>query len=91
MQKSLCSEAGIQGCGLDMAFIPLLRGLPHPSLEKGHDVEAGALEISCLVFEVWLGAQCGSPCPATVTRTALHEASSVGVVLPLAPLYSGNC
>lgn len=58
---------------------------PTLSLEKGHDVEAGALEISCLVFEVWLGAQCGSQCPATVTRTALYEASSVGVVLLPAP------
>lgn len=52
-----------------------------PFLEKGHDVEAGTLEISCFVCEVWLGAQCGSHCPATVARTALREALSVGVVL----------
>lgn len=36
---------------------------PTPFLEKGRDVEVGASEISCLAFEVWLGAQWKSvPC-----------------------------
>lgn len=54
MQKSFCSEAGIQGCGLEVVFVPLLRGLLHLPLRDGHDAEVGALEMGCLAFEVGL-------------------------------------
>lgn len=85
MQKSLCSGAGIQGCGLEWRLYLFSEVFPTPLLEKDHDVEVGALEISCHAFEVWLGAQCGSRCPATMAKTALHVAMSVGVVLLPAP------